>query len=267
MEVLSVDIPSKIGEVWHLTPIGDVHADATASDKAMLRRVIDERRALPNSLFIGLGDLYEWIMTDDHRYSRANDNLPRGGNNEIDKMVAGAIKHFGGPRWLAMACGNHCMKVATKYHTDPMERIAEGLGVPYAGYAGRLTLRFISPDSRPGRSSGCRSSLRVLFHHGAWGGDASAGFSGAMRWARGQSGWDVFLYGHNHQSMVRSYDVTEQAPSGRVLLHPQHVIACGTFLKNGESGMVTYSEKAGYGPVFVGCSLIRIRAGREDRSG
>ena len=181
MEVIKsyIDLTKSKEKVIHLTPIGDLHEDAPACDLDRLNETLIARAQLPNSYFLGLGDFREMIFPGDHRATGRSAERLVHVNNEIDLAVEAMIAKYKPYKWLSLGCGNHELKAANKYFTDPMYRLAAGIGVPYGRYAGKI---FLKVKTAVGRTIG----VRILYHHG-FSGSATAGYTGATKWAMGLS--------------------------------------------------------------------------------
>ena len=259
MELIKHDIDTALNDRIYITPIGDIHQDARACDRKRLAETLNGRQLLygKKHYCIGIGDFSDWILPGDHRY-RQGDPLNPQQAAIIDAKVKELYELCKPFQWLSMGIGNHGYKMVSKHFTDPMERLSDMLGCPYGRYSGRLWLRMKFQSGYSTRSN----ILRILFHHGAWGGHASGGFTSALNWARGFPGWDVFVYGHNHISMHRAFERSELTTNGSLVESNAHVVACGTFLRSNCEGATTYSEKAGYPPTYVGCPLIVVKVCR-----
>ena len=250
------DITLDLNEVMYLTPVGDVHEDARAHHKKKFTELLERRVALPNSYFISNGDLKEYIGPGDHRDVAS---IVRGDDDAwIDRDVERSIERYKPYNFLAIGEGNHESKATKACGTNPAERLAAGLGVPFGGYAYRLILRLFDRSS----NKGSRATCRILVNHGNWGGAVAKGLSGAINWAKGYPGWDIFIYGHNHASISDIWDREETQTSGRVYCGPQAICANGTFLQGATKKNTTYSARGGYGPVFIGCPLITVQLKR-----
>lgn len=244
-----------------ITPLGDIHEDAEACDKKALESLLKERHEM-GSYFIGLGDFAEFIMPGDHRYTGRTAKGLAAQENIIDDIVEKMIKKYGKLKWLSLGCGNHELKAATRYFTDPMYRLASAIGVPYGLYCGRILLDIWDAKKQ-------RAKCRILYHHG-FGGGETAGFTQAMKWASRLPGWDLLVYGHVHQSQVRYVEFDELGANGRSMKYSAPVMACGSFLRGTVDGMITYSDKAGYPIAPTGrVPMIRIKTtnDHEERRG
>jgi hypothetical protein len=146
---------------------------------------------------------------------------------------------------LGMITGNHEMRVAYSTSLNPVELIADELGVPYFGYQGYVTVKVGS------------QIYHLFLHHGAGGGCSPAGKLNAMRALNKVAIADVYLSGHTHGKL---YDndvlMSINDATGKVEPYIRHYIACGSFLEYWGG----YAEMKLLSPSMTGaCSFFRLR--------
>jgi hypothetical protein len=259
INTVRIRVPLGRGQTMYITPLSDIHEDAKTHDTGALRALIQERNKLKNHWYLGMGDFLEWILPGDKRYQPGSVIVPKESRPElIDDMLARQIRKYSRLKWLGLLSGNHEYKITKGANTNPLRRLCDGIkkkqGLKrdlFLGYTGRIWLVFDGQYVT-------RGTVRLLMHHGAWNGVNDAGFGGAMRWASKFPGWDVLMYGHNHQTYARAFDTDELSSRGHRLDKSQHVVCCGTFLRNWHPDYTTYSEQKGYGPIHIGAPLIAI---------
>jgi len=238
---------------------GDVHEEAHSTDLVAVKKHMDYRASLPNPHFIGLGDMGDWIMPNDlKRYMpsvKKYDSRTVGFDAIIDKELQKQVAEWKKYPWEFIAMGNHEFNVLKRHYTNPAERLCQMLETRYGGYCGFACIRFCpKADPRP------RHRLTFLYHHGAWGGRVVKGFGGARDWARAWDGWDVCLYGHNHQCVVHLERNGYPNPKGKLVKRNKFFINCGTWLDTYiQGGTPSYGEIRGYPPAAIASPLITVR--------
>lgn len=267
MESLAHDIrlPTRACGEYNLTIYGDLHEDAEACDQERLDEHMRRRAKLPGAMFLGIGDFGDHLLPSDLRRFMPSVRRAdlRGYDDQLDHDLASKVKRFKSYPWIALGAGNHCFEVLKRHYTNPAERLAQMLGVPYAGYSGFLRLRFRGRGQDHG-GPGAAGVISILYHHGAWGGRTSKGYLGARDWARMFEGWDICCFGHNHQSRVDPEVRIWQSDGCKIMERPRYYVACGTFLRTFSDPGKTpgYGEVKGYPPIFLGAPLIKITFGR-----
>ena len=54
-------------DIYHITPLGDVHLGSVACDEALLQATVDRIASDPMGYWIGMGDACEFINVSDKR--------------------------------------------------------------------------------------------------------------------------------------------------------------------------------------------------------
>lgn len=198
MEANILDFTLKSSETFHITPLPDIHDDSRACPVAKYRRFLDRRAALPNHYFLSTGDLSNYVMSGDKRYTPSVPVLDLADADAyIDAQIERQYQMYKGYKWLGIGIGNHELATWKYCKTNPGKRLADKLGVKYLGYSGFLRLRWWLGKRQNSRQADCQTTL--LYHHGAWGGRLAKGYIGAKAWADCFEGWDMFVYGHCHK--------------------------------------------------------------------
>ena len=261
MEVKSLKITTKGRQDVHLTVYSDLHLGSSSCDETALRTHMDERASLPNSVFIGLGDLGDFILPSDQK------RFVLGGNSRAELNVAGyttaveeSVRKFIKPyRWGMFGMGNHCLSVLKHHSVNPMANLANKMGVLYGGYCGFLKLEFETRNSKGSR--GHCDSVIMLYHHGGGGGSVTKGLPWAKRFASGFAGWDVFCFGHNHQAQIHHETTLRPTDLGKLESQDRYLVNTGTFLQTYSNGgdCPSYGEVSGMSPVALTAPTIRVR--------
>jgi len=272
MDAFIYDVKCKYGEPHHVTPYSDLHWEAEDTDIDAIRNSMRERSQLQNPHFLALGDIADWILPGDRRWSsnvRRKEDAPKTEHLLMDELRA-QHKEFGKYPWRIFIEGNHCQTMVKFHHFNPAYEMAKLLGVPFGGVTCFLRFRFW-PESE----ENWRHSFDFLLHHGHWGGRKAKGYLGAMDfgadWQR--SGWDMFLFGHNH--FKRFDPEANNGPSWNQPLDSEqewhdyerrkieygrkYIIAVGTF-KNAyrQADFSRWAERKGVRPAPIGAPLITL---------
>ena len=250
MEIITLTLEP--GREYHITPYSDLHLDALASANTLVDSHMRARARLANPLFFGLGDIGNWIIPSDKHDPRATATTSRPelaqSDEYIDRCMDWLTETLSPYPWATFGMGNH-ERTMLKHHTNVSKRLAKRLGARYTGYSALVNLRF-----------GRKQNLKVLQHHGAWGGGTNEIPPAAMRYASGFPDWRLFLYGHNHGCGVRAYPALRDE-CGRLVSQNRYAVCCGTGLRGmRQGGNPEYSEVAGYPPVPLITPLITVRA-------
>lgn len=262
LQSLLIDVPLKRmgeGTEINISVYGDLHEEARVNDEKRLMAHMDARSKLPNARFIGLGDMGDWILPADRKrfvpsVRKFNPSVT-GYDDIIDRELSEKVKKWKKYPWDFIAMGNHELEVLKRYYTNPSERLCQMLGARYGSYCGFARYRFVERDKN------IRCACTFLYHHGAWGGRVVKGFSGARDFARMYEGWDVMLYGHNHQSVIHSEVRICQDRMGHLQDKNCYIVNTGTWLKtySETNESPTYGEVKGYPPVALASPLIKIK--------
>ena len=222
---------------------------------------MDRRAALQNSHFAGIGDVGNYVMPRDLRRFKPSEPREelRGVDDYIDKNIDLQIEELGGYPWRMLGMGNHCETVEKHHMTNPMARLTRKLGVAFGGFSGFLRFRFRCRTTvSVKKTANVSNTFSLLYHHGAWGGRVIKGFGGARDYARHFEGWDMFVYGHNHQLNIHHEPMIKQDQYGNIVKRSVFYCNTGTFLESYTEGRTTYGEVKGYPPVVLSAPLIKL---------
>jgi hypothetical protein len=119
----------------------------------------------------------------------------------------------------------------------------------------------IDTKTKSGRIKNRTTALRILYHHGAWGGRVMKGFGGARDFERGFCGHQIFVFGHNHQAVVHRESRFRVGRNGQMIEEPHYIVCCGSWVESySEDARIThYPERAGYMPTARVTPLLRVR--------
>lgn len=168
-----------------LLPITDVHLGNKHANIAYFKKFVDYILKIPNCVTILNGDLAETATKSSVGMAMFEEdmNIPDQINNlyEILKPLADAGKILG------MGPGNHEERVANLIGINPMQILADKLGVVYFGYQGffRIVVNGIP--------------YKCAFHHGAGGGGTMGSkVNTSMKMNKVIANADLYFSGHTH---------------------------------------------------------------------
>lgn len=241
----------------------DLHIDESLARWDELAALARKDREAGVKYAIAIGDTANMVLPVDLKRYRAS-GQPRaiqGLDDWLDstvEFVVGRLKQLGYTWWLVTP-GNHEDEVLRRHGVDVVRRIGDGLGCQVGGYSGVL-------DVRVKLSRGMSSVVRILWHHGAWGGDLAKGYNGAVRWFNQHDEWDFGLYGHNHGSR---HDVETRVKVSRterrLITYRAHLVNLSSAVESyGDDARVThYGERRGYKRTPFAPALLKIKWVRE----
>jgi hypothetical protein len=251
---------------WHLYPIGDVHLGNAGCDEALLRQVVAAIAADDKALWVGLGDMAEFINVSDPRFSI--DSLAKWvkvmhladlAKAQITRLLD-ILEPIAG-KCLALIEGNHEDSIHRHTERDVYSEIVTGikergkfaadhtLGL---GYSGWLMLHFYRSEEKRHATT-----IRVNLHHGYSSGRKMGGKANAMQDRMLRHDADLCIMGHCHDEMALPVAV-ETVRGGKVVKDLRKGCFSGTFLDTAE-----YAEKKGYLPQAVLQPLVLLTPGEE----
>ena len=282
MQATIIDIHLKsFDEEINISPFSDIHFDSPECDIKKFHKIAKRRSALQNSVFVAPGDVFNSVLPCDIKRYQPTCLRPGSytADNLLDHMVDQAVDEIGGYPWVMFCQGNHEHSIVKNHYVDLTRNLARRVKCPTftkvvggdgnavdGGYSGFIRLRFWDRSRLKNKSNGPRASIDMAYHHGAWGGQGG-GIIGARRWATTMQGARVYLFGHNHRTIVDPFEVMRVNQTGRIVSESAYVVMCGTYLNTFGDGKTTYSEKGGFAPVSTGTPLITLRLSQERENG
>lgn len=214
---------------------------------------------------VAIGDTANLVLPPDLRRYRASVQPPeiRGLDDWLDatvEFVADRLQRLG-YQWLLVTPGNHEDEVKRRHGVDVTRALAERLGCQTGGYSGVLDLRV-----KVGTM--LNSLVRILWHHGAWGGEYAKGYLGAQRFFLQFDEWDFALYGHNHGSR---HDVETRVKVNiadrKLISYQAHMVNLSSAVESysDDARIVHYAERKGYRRTPFAPALLKVRWTRERR--
>lgn len=260
MEGLLIDLPWLTGQEYNLTVYSDLHLDASACATDTMLRHMRARAALPNAIFALIGDIGNWILPGLDK--RSTPTVPkeelRGEPEYVNKAVEMQVELLNGFPWIFMGIGNHEYTLINNTAYNPIRDVIKALNdnskyqIRYAGYSGFSRLRI-----------GTKASYNILYHHGAWVAPVSVIPPGAIRYADGQEGYELFVFGHNHRIAGTMKTKRFMNDKGRICHRDVIIASTGAFQRSGEQGEhPSWEERRGFPPVTLAAPLVHLRMRR-----
>jgi hypothetical protein len=244
-------------ERFTLVPLSDEHLGNGATEEEQLADTIEAIRANERGLWVGMGDLGEFINTKDKRFdadslapwcaAKARDigKAQREKIVELHKPIAGQC--------LALVEGNHEREIRKHADCDVYTTVAEGLGLKDVclGASGFLRLVF---RRRAETGHKCDTWTMVVYlHHGWWGGRGEGAGATNLERVCGEVDADLILIGHDHKSKALAVNRSGCTHGNKIYTHTIHAASCATFC-----GRPLYGEEKGYRASVTGAIQVDI---------
>ena len=259
---VQVELPVE-DELW-LTPLSDLHIEAATFDLKGFRSLMQGRNKHPHHRAFIIGDAMDLVVPTDLRRWRASvqDKAINARDDWLDAAedIASERLTADGTTYDLIAPGNHEDEFLKRHGVDVTTRLSRDLRCARGGYSG--VLQYEIHTKQPNGNVKRRAPLlRILYHHGAWGGRVMKGFGGARDFARAFDGWQVFCYGHNHQATVHRESRFRVARRGKLAEFPAYFVCTGAWVETyaDDAKTTTYAERAGYMPTSRVTPLIRVK--------
>lgn len=230
-------------EGLYIVPITDVHLGNRNSNIPYFKQFVDYIQSIPNCVTILNGDLMETATKSSvgKAMFEEDKNIPEQLREVVDilKPLAKAGKILG------MGPGNHEERVSQLIGVNPMEIVADRIGVPYFGYQGyfRIVVNGIP--------------YKVVFHHGAGGGSTPGSkINASMKMNKVIGNADLYFSGHTHGKFYHEdviYEMDEE--SAQLIPHKRTYVVGGSFVEY----FGGYSEMKALAPSLTGLTRIELR--------
>ena len=267
--VTTVRVEVPVGEELWITPLSDLHCESSAFDHDGFRKLMRERNENPHHRAFVLGDASDLVVPVDLRRWRASaqDQSLAGRDDWLNGAVDLVTERLteDGTKFDGIGPGNHEDEFLKRHGVDVTSMLARELRCPRLGYSG--IIQYAIHTKQPnGKVKNRTKMLRILYHHGAWGGRVMKGFGGARDFARAFDGWQVFCYGHNHQSTVHRESSFRAGQNGKLIEEPRYFVCTGSWVESysNDAKHTHYAERAGYMPTARTTPLIRVKVNRSN---
>lgn len=231
-----------------MVPITDVHLGNKQANIPYFKAFVDYILMTPNAVTVLNGDLAETAtkVSVGKAMFEENMNFPEQLKmlTEILKPLADAGKILGvGP-------GNHEERIANMIGLNPMEILAEKLGVPYFGYQGYF--RIIVNNIK----------YNAAFFHGAGGGSSTGSkATTAEKINKVVPNADLYFSGHTHGKQSHyDYVYMFDNESGELVPHKRTYVVGGSFVEYWDA----YPEMKGLPPSATGLVRVELRPDYKD---
>jgi UDP-2,3-diacylglucosamine pyrophosphatase LpxH len=224
-----------------IIPITDAHLGCKSCNIEKFARMLELINNTPNCYTVLLGDLAETATKTSVGLGVYEEdfNIP-----EQLKMLHNMLTPLAKKgKILGALTGNHEMRVAYAVKLNPMEVVAEQLGIPYLGYQGYISLKVGN------------QVYHLMVHHGASGGATPTGKLNGMRSLSKVAHADIYLSGHTH-GRAYDHDVLYFINDETGLVEPRlrHYLVCGSFLEYWGG----YAEMKLLAPATTGAVMLRL---------
>lgn len=276
-----VEYPSRTDEIG-MYVTGDWHETARACAHEMLEADLEEIRANPRGIWLGMGDYSDAIGVRDKRFDTeayADDITIR----DLGKFAFVSAKRI---EWLMHPIRRQCLGLLYGNHELTMMKLSEGrqmhawlcteLGVPCLDYSTVFQLRFVRNHRLrdgmirlstwiPGQPPLARSTDRgstwtvtIFAHHGAGAAQTPGGKLNKLRAAMDFFPYvDLTILAHVHEQKCEPSTVLlTDADCTKIRSHDRKGVISGTYLRTYAEGEVTYPEERLYRPVPLGMARI-----------
>ena len=150
---------------------------------------------------------------------------------------------------ILLLTGNHDQRVARglQIEFDPVEDLAEDLGIPHLGYEGFVRYRL--------QSGKHAQQYDGYHHHGAGAGSTWGSFFNTMERLGNRNEADFVVMGHRHQRAAVTTTKRQIAIDNRIEVIDVPLVGAGSFLKH-EGG--TYAAEKGLAPSVLGSATVHL---------
>lgn len=256
MEVVSIQVPyTRPNAEYKIYCIGDIHAGTIHCVEDDVKRKIQEIKSTKNAMWIGMGDMAEFITPSDPRWN--GDAIASWvKKDDIGHSQEGWIIDLFTPikdRCIGLLYGNHEDTIHKHSHQDVAQHICDGLGVKNLGYSTWVHLFFKRENSNEAHL------IKGAFTHGA--GHAiteGAKINNLMRFMKSFEA-DFYGYGHVHDYIPKSFTRLVTNRSGRIKNQVANGATTGCWFRTYTQGTnASYGEMKVYPPSELCCAVFTI---------
>ena len=260
MRVLQTEVPYQSRtDRFRLVFIADVHLGSRYCDERLLKATVQSIAEDETALWLGLGDMCEWINRKDVRFQESEiagwlwgiDDIAgeqRRRCEEIFKPIA--------PKCVGLIEGNHEADIRIRADRDVYrmlveamvdERLKMGIKSPLAlgtnGFV-RLVFRRCKPNA-----NWDTWTCAIYATHGNVGGRRMGAKALRLEDLHRSQVADIIVMGHAHTPMVLPSMVRREAGrKDQATVRQTHLISASTFLGTAELGWPEYAERKDYPP-------------------
>ncbi len=230
-----------------IVPITDVHLGSRHANVPFFKAYVDYILSVPNCVTILNGDLAETATKVSVGAGMFEEEIAIPAQLQVLYDILKPLADAG--KILGVGPGNHEERIYQMIGINPMEMLAEKLGVPYFGYQGFFKL--IVNDI----------TYTASFYHGSGGGATSASRAKAAEQMNKVVIADLYFSGHTHGRLFHK-DIIFTFDEGSDELVPlqRTYVVGGSFLEY----FGGYSEMKALAPSITGAVRIELRPDIKD---
>lgn len=249
IDIAVIDEPAELEEIY-LVPL-ETHIGAAEFNEALFDEWIEWVAETPQARLIFPGDLLECATK-----SSIGDVFTQTMSPRVQKeYVKSALKPLASKVYGMMA-GNHEWRVTKDSDIDPIEDIAEALGVPYfSGGQGLFKVRV-------GEKRNDKPACYVIHvgHGGSNAGTNGGRLNAAEKMSDIVENSDIVIYGHTHgKAASEQQRLIFDAYNNQVREEKRYVVLAGSML-----GYAGYVKRKSKRPLPTGCPRIRLDGRKKD---
>ncbi|BCO16167.1 hypothetical protein_gp114 [Bacillus phage vB_BceM_WH1] len=236
-----------VGELFEkdglvIIPITDVHLGNRQANIVHFQEFLDLIMEIPNCVTILNGDLAEIATKTSVGMAMFEEdkNIPE----QLETLYEMLSPLAEAGKILGMGPGNHEQRVAHMIGMNPMQILADRLGVPYFGYQGYFRLKV------------GEIIYKVAFHHGVGGGSTTgAKANSAEKLNKVVPLADLYVRGHTHGKQWHRDEVwLIEDDEDKLVRHQRTYVVGGSFL----SYFGGYSEEKVLPPSSTGAVYVQL---------
>lgn len=236
-------------EYARLICVSDLHYGEAAMD---YRRWLDLRDWIadhPDVRWLFHGDLFDLATVNSPGRSMTRQALNFKDARKLAREDIAPIAD----QCVALLTGNHDQRVARglQIEFDPVEDLAEGLGITHLGYEGFVHYRVTDGDFL--------QEYNGYHHHGCGSGQSWGSFFNTLERLANRNDADFVVIGHRHQRAATTTTKRQVAVDNQIQVVDVPLVGAGSFLKH-EHG--TYAAERGFAPSVLGSATIHLHVDR-----
>lgn len=252
------------GDTVSIYPLGDIHAGTIHCVEEEIREKVREIQSDPLALWIGMGDLGEFITPSDPRWEPSQfamakwlepDNIAEGQR----KWLRNLLKPIA-DKGIGLLTGNHENSFRIHSHNNIHQNLCDDLGLPNLGYTVFVHFTF----SRHAARNDTRMYKGVFTH----GGGSSITRGGKLnRLEKFMNNFDADFYGYAHMHDIITSSAPQLTTTKNLMIKERKRVGAVTgcwFRSYSQGTLASYGEIKGYSPTTMGCPVFRIRPYHDD---
>ncbi len=255
-------------DVFSLWFLGDLHIGSASCDEDAIKATVKAIEADPLALWVGLGDMAEFINRQDYRFRQASlaqwlrgDEMEYGDDlveAQIERVIA-RLKPIAG-RCLGLCYGNHEDRQHATFDRNVHRRVWQGLLAECADVQ-NLT------DEALARlifvRGGHTSTLDMYLHHGWFAGRKAGSKVNNLHDLFAAWDVDIIAVGHGHERMLAPPAVTIRIDAtGAPREWRRYALMTGSYIRSHKAGATSYASRRGFRPNDIGAVRLLYRPDR-----